>query len=647
MPTSIHYMPAEVLTQIFGLAAHTSCSSAQTDEDDVLEPMPGITSHPNNALTPLILGQVCKRWREIIFSSPELWSTIYITNASTRQYALFDLWMKNSKATFSTNSLLQDDSSLLFAAPGPPMTIVFRDTHGYRSRYALAMIHMLRVASVHCRRWKSLSFIIRHKIYMELDMKELVSFLCHLPPTPQLQSLELSCKYHRSPHSWGWDGPSTDAFGDAVKALLGGGRAPKIRNLCLSDHDFSLQLKNAASAAFPLGNLTTLRLTGFELSGDYPDGRGDKLNRNARFLECLKLCKALRTLHVTLDNKTIGGISISQANVTPVPLPLVILPNLVDLTIGFEDEEIQADRLSKILRKLETPSITRLVLHMARSADLDTASRPSTAKTYNPWSGSFAPLMPPPPSPPPTKPRRPPQWTKKVFVALGKMLVRSNTNVDSFELKMDNPQTDSSGVGFGWGKKDVSQVTSDRADMDFYNTVLVPFLKHPSLWSVEELKVNVQGVDRGGMVIRLLDDLTIRHGLGTSNGLPHEVKVAVAHATLLPNLRRLHLLPCDQLTHNHSVSGSMANDTLAMIISRRKAGEAGLNVKITLVQLGFQSQRCLKKQKSLWDEQTESKLMGVDRRFYLLPARVTPIRDRRFFTYQWLEDGFDTEFEMD
>ncbi|KAJ2932338.1 hypothetical protein H1R20_g4755, partial [Candolleomyces eurysporus] len=525
---------------------------------------------------------------------------MYITNASTRQYALFDFWMKNSKATFGPNPLLYD-SCLPLTAPGPPMTLVFRDTHGYRSGYALAMIHMLRVASVHCHRWKSLSFIIRHKIYMELDMKELVSFLCHLPPTPQLQSLELSCKYHRSPYSWGWDDLSTDAFGDAARALLGGGRAPKIRNLCLSGHDFSLQLKKDASVVFPFGNLTTLRLTGVELSGDYPDGRGDKLSRNARFLECLKICKALRTLHITLDNKTI-----------------------VDLTLGFKDEEIQVDGLSKILEKLETPSLTRLVLHITREAELDTTSQPGATKTTRP------------------------QWTEKVFVALGKMLARSNANVDSLELKMNNPQTDRRGVGFGWGK--VGLVASDRAYMDFYNTVLMPFLKHPSLWSVEELKVNVQGVDRGGTVIvnRLLYHLTVLLGLGTSNGLPHEARVAVAHATLLPNLRHLHLLPCDHLTHNHSASRSMAKDTaLAMIISRRQAAEAGLNVKITLLKLGFQSQLCLEKQKRFWDEKTESNLMGVDRRFYLLPARVMPTRDRHFFTQQWLEDGFDTELGMD
>ncbi|KAJ2929042.1 hypothetical protein H1R20_g8050, partial [Candolleomyces eurysporus] len=576
---------------------------------------------------------------------------MYITNASTRQYALFDFWMKKSKATFGPNPLLYD-SSLPLTAPGPPMTLVFRDTHGYRSGYALAMIHMLRVASVHCHRWKSLSFIIRHKIYMELDMKELVSFLCHLPPTPQLQSLELSCKYHRSPHSWGWDDFSTDAFGDAARALLGGGRAPKIRHLCLSGHDFSLQLKNDASVVFPFGNLTTLRLTGVELSGDYPDGRGDKLNRNARFLECLKMCKVLRNLHIALDNKNIiGGLVITnfiQANVSPAPLPLVTLPKLVDLTLGFKDEEIQVDGLSKILEKLETPSLTRLVLHITREAELSTTSQPGVTKTYDPWSAFLAPLMPPPPPPPPTQPRTRPQWTEKVFVALAKMLAWSNANVDSLELKMDNPQTDRRVVGFGWGK--VGLVASDKADMDFHNTVLTPFLKHPSLWSVEELKVNVQGVDRGGTVIvnRLLNDLTVLHGLGTSNGLPHEARVAVAHATLLPNLRHLHLLPYDHLTHNHSASRSMAKGTtLAMIISRRQAAEAGLNVKITLVKLGFQSQRCLEKQKRFWDEQTESNLMGVNRRFYLLPARVMPTRDRHFFTQKWLEDGFDTEFKMD
>ena len=51
-------------------------------------------------------------------------------------------------------------------------------------------------------------------------------------------------------------------------------------------------------------------------------------------------------------------------------------------------EEIQAIRLPKMLDKLETPSLTRLALHITKS-NLDSTSPSEAIKLNDPWSNLF------------------------------------------------------------------------------------------------------------------------------------------------------------------------------------------------------------------------------------------------------------------
>ncbi|KAJ2911707.1 hypothetical protein MD484_g8705, partial [Candolleomyces efflorescens] len=58
---------------------------------------PFIASHATNRTTPLMLSHVCKDWRRLTFSAPELWATIHIRGTSPGLLNILEkVWLPNS-----------------------------------------------------------------------------------------------------------------------------------------------------------------------------------------------------------------------------------------------------------------------------------------------------------------------------------------------------------------------------------------------------------------------------------------------------------------------------------------------------------------------------------------------------------------------
>ncbi|KAF8659475.1 hypothetical protein AX16_001842 [Volvariella volvacea WC 439] len=104
----INNFPTELLCKILCDAAFTP--SSYIDPQDVI----GRTGDERLDLNPLLLGQVCTRWRNIVRSMPQLWSTIRVSNPGYSQVCLAELYLvRSGTAVPLTLSLQQLEASTL------------------------------------------------------------------------------------------------------------------------------------------------------------------------------------------------------------------------------------------------------------------------------------------------------------------------------------------------------------------------------------------------------------------------------------------------------------------------------------------------------------------------------------------------------
>ncbi|KAF5378782.1 hypothetical protein D9615_006935 [Tricholomella constricta] len=70
--------------------------------------MPGLSFSPGSSSDPMILAQVCRRWRGIALSTPMLWSSLRIVcNCGGQYIPLLKTWLKRSGTCPLTISLIQ------------------------------------------------------------------------------------------------------------------------------------------------------------------------------------------------------------------------------------------------------------------------------------------------------------------------------------------------------------------------------------------------------------------------------------------------------------------------------------------------------------------------------------------------------------
>ncbi|KAJ7504679.1 hypothetical protein B0H11DRAFT_2347342 [Mycena galericulata] len=143
-------LPNEIVSEIF-LQRIDSCG--------------GSTSNP---ASPLFLGHICHKWREIAVSTPSLWTTISLTLADITspdsRLRLLEIWLARSRDCPLSISLIDD-------GPWP-------DAVSIANQFVAAIVP-------HCRRWHALQLKMRFRDFLQIQgelplLREL--FICPLDP---------------------------------------------------------------------------------------------------------------------------------------------------------------------------------------------------------------------------------------------------------------------------------------------------------------------------------------------------------------------------------------------------------------------------------------------------------------------------------
>ncbi|KAJ6532828.1 hypothetical protein DFH09DRAFT_885997, partial [Mycena vulgaris] len=103
---------------------------------------------PSPLTAPLILGQICRKWRAISLSTPSLWTTIQLSireEARENQLRLLGTWLTRSRDCPLSISLSYE--------PEPLPT-------GYALDHSRAVPEFIKAILPHCRRWRGVEFIL-------------------------------------------------------------------------------------------------------------------------------------------------------------------------------------------------------------------------------------------------------------------------------------------------------------------------------------------------------------------------------------------------------------------------------------------------------------------------------------------------------
>ncbi|KAJ6488221.1 hypothetical protein C8R47DRAFT_1127033 [Mycena vitilis] len=99
MPTglksSILLLPPEIITAIFGHCLHPHCRDCSRTSLSGHEHCTTKGSWPSPSEAPLLLAQICHRWREICLDTPSLWA--FIAFGDTGSIALLELWLSRAR----------------------------------------------------------------------------------------------------------------------------------------------------------------------------------------------------------------------------------------------------------------------------------------------------------------------------------------------------------------------------------------------------------------------------------------------------------------------------------------------------------------------------------------------------------------------
>ncbi|KAF8659463.1 hypothetical protein AX16_001830 [Volvariella volvacea WC 439] len=109
--THINNFPTELLCKILGFASQAP--SPCVDPQDSINTLLDDEDRHKIDLNPLLLGQVCVLWRNIVRSMPQLWSTIRLFNPNPSQAHLAELYLMRSGTTTPLTLSLQQGESLI------------------------------------------------------------------------------------------------------------------------------------------------------------------------------------------------------------------------------------------------------------------------------------------------------------------------------------------------------------------------------------------------------------------------------------------------------------------------------------------------------------------------------------------------------
>jgi len=113
-PHAIFRLPPELLGTIFATVCHADFHKFHSDKSR------------HNKTTAFTLGQICREWRDIVWSTPEIWSHVFLCLSLTRydaQVKLLEGWLNRSGiCPLSLNFIFQNEED--WSKKEPPMELI-------------------------------------------------------------------------------------------------------------------------------------------------------------------------------------------------------------------------------------------------------------------------------------------------------------------------------------------------------------------------------------------------------------------------------------------------------------------------------------------------------------------------------------------
>ncbi|KAF8962860.1 hypothetical protein BDZ97DRAFT_1823158 [Flammula alnicola] len=139
LPEMTFQLPPEIVAEIFAITCHATSYKFQAD------------TRRHKRTTPLILGSVCREWRELVWSTPHIWSHVPLVLSSSR----YD----------TQTELLRDWLSRSGVCP-LVINLLFQEESEWSDRIPMELIQLL--ISV-CHRWRIINFVLPESWYTILD----------------------------------------------------------------------------------------------------------------------------------------------------------------------------------------------------------------------------------------------------------------------------------------------------------------------------------------------------------------------------------------------------------------------------------------------------------------------------------------------
>ncbi|KAJ7069150.1 hypothetical protein C8F01DRAFT_509286 [Mycena amicta] len=311
--------------------------------DDVLRTI-FIHSLPNDrniALSgvegPLLLGQICRRWRDIALMTPRLWATMHVVLPD--DLSKLQILKEMVISRFEQSGAVPLGISLQFSRAR-----MFRTSWGrHHAPYPLSASELLPVLLAVSSRWRSIQLIFSRPE----DLRSLADLT--VDDVPHLQHMELSYDPFAS-----WDSNNSNVQGIQLRLL----QTSSLRSFSFFG-SYALLPAN-----LPWANLRYLKLA--TASSQFPAN----ISFPFRFLE---QCRMLTILDISLSGFSVS-FSEPAGGSGPIQLPhLTELALAMDLRATTESENSTDPQLFDLL---QTPALRYLGLTCIYGASVTTLFRP-------------------------------------------------------------------------------------------------------------------------------------------------------------------------------------------------------------------------------------------------------------------------------
>lgn len=272
---------------------------------------------------PLLLGRICKRWREIVYNTAELWSAVHVVVSPRLRLKALEEWLSRS-------------------GDHPLRISLFTDREATESTIAPFLDLVIPLS----RRWERIALAIPPSLVRYLKLDQLLSGLDDLPRLRSFQLDDFSDVRARLDSIF--QNVQTTSVEDLSVNPLG------LLELCSEIHHISVHLcPGRFRASLPPFVATSLR----ELNVDYPAMFSSNPNVLFNFLAPCQNIYKLRLRLSAMDSHlvTLGA-----------PTAFITLPLLECLIVDFIPKSHQLNQsmysTSLLLDRLVTPNLQRLEL---------------------------------------------------------------------------------------------------------------------------------------------------------------------------------------------------------------------------------------------------------------------------------------------